>query len=590
MSSLNPSSSPSSSKSHSPSPTSTQPAFKARINLNETLSFLLVSLMVLVPLAALMYGAVRSKSPGSPKAVYTLKNLETVYLGLFSGGWTESVTINSLALAIPVMLVSCVIGIFLAWAVSRTDIPARKTMSALFLIPMLYSPLVGVIGWVVLADPNAGLINTAWSALTSSPDPILDIYSFSGIVWVMIFYFTPYAFVLNVGIFQSMDPSIEEAASVAGANLWQRLSFVTLPIMLGGIASCALFIFTLALEQFAIPGFLGSHIHLETLAYSIFVRTNTYPIDLPGAAAAGTLLMLLASVGLYFYKKFTRHSERYITVTARGFKSGVTRLGQLRWVVFGLCVMIFVLGTLMPLCAVALRALMPVRTTGLDLSGLNFKNFEALLSSQDILIGLKNSVLLGVVTACICALLGLWISYQIIRQKSRLMSAAEYLVSLPIGIPGTVFGIGMVWAYVGTPLYLTLWILLLAFVTRYMVYGVRMIGNGLSQIDRVLEEAARVAGASPGHSFWQVNFPLLKPVVSSMWLLVFMIVMREVSASVILYGVDSVTLPILTWTYLFDGNYGTASALSIVQLVIVALIVALCRLTLGTKLNPHAVE
>jgi len=576
--------------SPSSSAANVQQSFKPRLKLNEYLSFLLVSLMVMVPLAALVYGALRSKSPGSPKAVYTLKNLETVYWGLFTGGWTESVTINSLALAIPVMTVSCAVGIFLAWAVARTDIPARKTMSGLFLIPMLYSPLVGVIGWVVLADPNAGLINTAWSAMTGSKEALLDIYSFAGIVWVMIFYFTPYAFVLNVGIFQSMDPSIEEAASVAGANLWQRLSFVTLPIMLGGIASCALFIFTLALEQFAIPGFLGSHIHLETLAYSIFVRTNTYPIDLPGAAAAGTLLMLLASIGLYFYKKFTRHSERYITVTARGFKSGVTRLGKLRWVVFGACATIFTLGTLLPLCAVALRALMPVRTTGLDLTSLNFNNFTTLMCSQDILIGLKNSVLLGVATACICALLGLWISYQIIRQKSRLMSAAEYLVSLPIGIPGTVFGIGMVWAYVGTPLYLTLWILLLAFVTRYMVYGVRMIGNGLSQIDRVLEEAARVAGASPAQSFRQVNLPLLKPVVSSMWLLVFMIVMREVSASVILYGVDSVTLPILTWTYLFDGNYGTASALSILQLVIVALIVAICRFTLGTKLNSHAVE
>jgi iron(III) transport system permease protein len=569
-------------------------SFKSHVNtrlkLNEYLSFILISAMVLVPLLALIYGALRSKSPGSPKAIYTLKNLESVYGGLFSGGWTQSVTINSLGLAIPVMLVSCAIGIFLAWSVVRTDIPARKTLSALFLIPMLYSPLVGVIGWVVLADPNAGLINAAWSFLTGSNEALLDIYSFAGIVWVMIFYFTPYAFVLNVGIFKSMDPSIEEAASVAGANLWQRLKFVTFPIMLGGIASCALFIFTLALEQFAIPGFLGSHIHLETLAYSIFVRTNTYPIDLPSAAAAGTLLMLLASVGLYFYKKSTKHSERYITVTARGFKSGLTHLGQLRWVVLGICASIFFLGTFLPLAAVALRALMPVRTTALDLTSLNFNNFTTLLDSQDILIGLKNSVLLGVTTACICAILGLWMSFQIIRRKSRLMSAAEYLISLPIGIPGTVFGIGMVWAYVGTPLYLTLWILLLAFVTRYFIYGVRMIGNGLSQIDRVLEEAAQVSGANTVQGFWLVNLPLLKPVLSSMWLLVFMIVMREVSASVILYGVDSVTLPILTWTYLFDGNYGTASALSILQLVIVALIVAIFRLALDAKLNSQAVE
>ena len=168
------------------------------------------------------------------------------------------------------------------------------------------------------------------------------------------------------------------------------------------------------------------------------------------------------------------------------------------------------------------------------------------------------------------------------------MSLADYLIAMPIGIPGTVFGVGMLWAYVGTPLYLTLWILLLAFVTRYLVYGVRTLGTGMMQIDKTLEEAATVAGAGPLRTFLFVNLPLLRPVIASAWLLVFMIVMREISASVILYGVKSVTLPILTWSYLVDGSYGVASALAIVQLVIVGLIVLLFRWWFGVSVKTRS--
>jgi iron(III) transport system permease protein len=159
---------------------------------------------------------------------------------------------------------------------------------------------------------------------------------------------------------------------------------------------------------------------------------------------------------------------------------------------------------------------------------------------------------------------------------------------MPIGIPGTVFGVGMLWAYVGTPLYLTVWILMLAFVIRYLVYGVRTTSSGLSQIDRSLEEAATVSGASPLRTFMFVNMPLLKPVLASTWLLIFMIVMREISTSVILYGVKSVTLPILTWSYLIDGSYGIASALAIVQLLIVGAIVVVFRWVFGADVRTRS--
>lgn len=547
-----------------------------------------VALLVLTPLGALLYGSLRTHSPGSRRATWTLENLQSVYGGLFEGGWTQSAALNSISLAVPVMLLACGLGVFLAWAVTRTDMWGRRTFEFLFLLPMLYSPLVGVIGWSVLADPRAGLLNKLWQAMTGSAEPVINIYSYGGIVAVMVFYFIPYAFILNVGTLRAMDPALEEAAAVGGANLWQRLVQITFPMMLGSIAAAGLFIFTLALEQFAIPGFLGSHIRFDTLAYAIYLRTNGYPVDLPGAAAAGTLLLILSAIGLYWYRRLTRRSERFVTVTARGYKPGVTALGALKPIIFAVCSLVFVIGVAVPLAAVVLRALLPVRTTSLDLSSLGLENFTQALGAEDIMLGLRNSVYLAVGAATICAALGLLLAYRLVRRRSAPMALADYLIAMPIGIPGTVFGVGMLWAYVGSPLYLTIWILMLAFVIRYLVYGVRTTSAGLMQVDRTLEEAATVSGATPLRTFVFVNLPLLKPVIASTWLLVFMIVMREISASVILYGVNSVTLPILTWSYLVDGSYGIASALAILQLLIVAAIVVVFRWVFGADVRTRS--
>ncbi|MBI3938677.1 MAG: iron ABC transporter permease [Betaproteobacteria bacterium] len=549
-----------------------------------------VALLVLAPLGALFYGAVRSHAPGSRRATWTLENLQAVYGGLFESGWAQSATINSITVALPVTLIACALGVFLAWAVTRTDMWGRRLFEIAFLLPMLYSPLVGVIGWSVLADPQAGLLNYLWKAATGAEHSLVNVYSYTGIVWVMVLYFVPYAFILNVGTFRAMDPALEEAAAISGANLWQRLLKITFPIMLGSTAAAALFIFTLALEQFAIPGFLGSHIRFDTLAYAIYLRTNAYPADLPGAAAAGTLLLVLAAIGLYWYRRLTRRAERFVTVTARGYKPALTPLGKLRPVLFALCVLLFLAGVAIPLAAVTLRALIPVRTTGLGLGALSLANFSQLFEAEDILLGLRNSVYLAAGAATVCAALGLLLGFRVVRRKGRETAATDYLVAMPIGIPGTVFGVGMLWAYVGTPLYLTIWILLLAFVTRYLVYGVRTLGAGMMQVDRTLEEAATVAGASPLRTFVFVNLPLLRPVIASTWLIVFMIVMREVSASVILYGVNSVTLPVLTWSYLVDGSYGIASALAILQMLIVAAIVVVFRWAFGVDVKTRSTD
>ena len=549
---------------------------------------LVTAALVLAPVLAILYGSLRTRPPGAPRAAYTLAKLEQAWGGLFTGDWTQAPTINTVLLALPVTLFATALGALLAWAVTRTDMPGRRVFEMLFLLPLLYSPLVSVIGWTVLADPNAGLINQLWSGMIGQNAALVDVYSYGGIAMVMVFFFAPYSYLLCAGSFRSLDSTLEEAAAMSGAGLLRRLTFVTLPIMRAGIGAAALFIFTLSLEQFAIPGFLGAHIHFDTLAYTIYMRTSSYPADLPGAAAGGLLLLVLSSAGLFAYRRMTRHAGRYVTVTARGYRPVPTALGPGGYVMAGVCGLLFFIGVGLPLAAVLLRALLPVRTASVELSALGWGNFDALFHAEDILLGLRNTAWLSLGAASLCGVLGLLIGFLVVRRRSWAVSALDYLVALPIGVPGTVFGVGMVWAYVGTPLYLTLGILLLAFVVRYLVYAVRTVGSGLMQIDPVLEESAAISGAGALRSFLFVDLPLLKPSVASAWLLVFLVVMREISASVILYGPNSVTLPVLTWSYLNDGSYGIASALAIVQVITVGLVVVLMRALFGADIRARS--
>lgn len=573
----------------------TRPAVTIGMRLADFWSWFLlavVAALVVTPMGALFYGAFRSDSPRAPKAVYTLNKVAEVFGGLFTGGWSQSATVNSILLALPVTLFASILGIFVAWLVTRTDLRGHRVFEIIFLVPMLYSPLIGAIGWSVLADSRTGLLNQFYTALTGLQGPIVAVDSYGGIVWVMVFHSMVYAFIMNVGTFRNLDPALEEAAAVSGANLWRRLTAVTLPMMSASTVASALFIFTLTLEAFAIPGFLGSQISFNTLAYAIYLRTHDYPSDFPGAAAGGLLLLAFTTIALYFYRRLIRRSEKFVTVTARGYKPARIQLGWLNPVMFTFCVLIFLIGEGLPLLAVFWRSLMKVRSVGIDFLSMSMGNYAGLFKLIQVRLAFLNSILISAGTAFLVILLGFLLAHRMVRRKRKdgAITLADYLIAIPLSVPGTVFGVAMLWVFVGTPIYMTVWILLLAFVTRYSVYGVRTLSAGIMQVDKSLEEAALVSGASTARTFLFVNLPLLRPVLASLWLLVFMLSMREISAAVILYGVKSVTMPILTWNYLSDGFYGDASALAIVQIIVMTVFLLLFRALFGVDVRMQSKE
>lgn len=547
--------------------------------------FVFAAVIVLVPLGALFVGSVLSAPPGAPGSAFTLDNLAEVYGGLFSGGWMQDVVLNTVIVAVPSSVLACLIGTMAAWAVARTDIPGRRAFQILLLLPMFYSPLIDVIGWSVIADGRSGLINIFWREISGQTTPLVNVFSMAGIVMVMTNFFIPYVFIMNLPLFQGMDPTLEESAATSGANMWQTLRRVTLPILMPSILASLVLVFTLAMEQFTIPGFLGSQMNFDTLAYFIYGKMNFAPTDPNLGAAAGTILLLLAVVSLWLYRLTLRKAGRFVTISGKGHKTEPMALGALRLPIFGLLLLVVFISTLLPLAAVLFRALLTIRVTFLRDVQFGFDNFAQILNAPSFEVAFKNSMILGVGSAVLCAALGWAVAYQLLKRRSSTMVATDYLIALPIAIPGTVFGIGMLWGYVFTPVYLTIWILLIAFVTRYAVYAVRMFTNGMLQLDKSLEEAGATAGAGPRAVLSRITLPLLKPVLASVILLIFLTIMRELSTSIILYGFDTVTMPILTWSRLEDGFYGEASAISLVQLAIVFVCVLIVQRVFGAELK-----
>jgi iron(III) transport system permease protein len=545
-----------------------------------------VAYLVILPLGSLFYGAMRTDSPGAPNATFTGEWFRQAYVELFTGGPIQRVVWQSIAVAVPTTIVATLLGVTLAWLLTRTDLPGRRLFEYGFIIPMFYSPLVGIIGWTILGAPGGGWANYYWNELFGGAGDWVNIYSYWGIVWVMALFYLPYAIIFNTATFRAMDATQEEAASVAGAKRWRILTSVTLPLMRPSILAASIFIFIFCLEQFTIPGALGGQIRYETMAYSIYLDVNKYPTNLGLAAAKGTLLLALTIVMLLFYRRMLAKSSRFVTVGSKGQKPDTLRLGKWRPVALAFCGLVLVLGTVLPVLAISLRSLMSTRTIGIEWGTLNFGSFADLVTAPNFIDASRNSITLALLAAVLAALIGLIMAISTIRLESnRAFTISDYLISAPVALPGTVFGIGLLWAYIGSPLYQSLTLLLIAFVTRYAVFAVRMLGSGLVQIDKSLSEAALVSGASRMRSVALVDFPLLTGAMSAAWLLVFLSVMRELATSIIIYGVESRTLAILTWNYMEDGFYNVASALAVAQIVIVMAIVLLAKALFGRRLR-----
>jgi iron(III) transport system permease protein len=535
---------------------------------------LVVVLIVLVPLVYTIDAAFYKETKIGLSPERSLQAVINVYTS-----WEYLETLwEAVRLAVIVTAFSLLLGVLMAMLVCRTDLPFKRTLETLIIMPLFLSPFTGLIAWIALGSEKTGFVNAAWRAVAGTifdqPPALANIWTYGGVVWVMTLFFAPFAYLFTAGSLRKVDSSLEEAARVSGASAWTTLARITLPISLPSVFAAGLLIFILAAEMYTIPGIIGTTAGFTTMPWKIYLDSTQFPVHRAHAAASGTILLFVTIAGVWMQRRVTRVSERYVTVSGKGFRGNPLKLGRVGTSIALALIAFYVLcADLLPFGALILSSFMKFSAATITPEVLTLDQYRDIFQIENVRTALVNTVVLGLMSGAVCLLLGFAISYAEIRSPGPATRALSFLGVLPVAVPGLVFGIGLVWTYLQTPLYGTIWILLFAYVAKFLPYGILVSHSGILQIHSDLEASARMSGAGPVQAMLRITIPLIKPTLIAVFFFVMLMSIKELSASILLYSDRSQVLSVLTWHYMDAGNYQFAAAVGVVQTVLMLLLV-----------------
>ncbi|HWP24360.1 MAG TPA: iron ABC transporter permease [Candidatus Binatia bacterium] len=486
--------------------------------------------------------------------------------------------LNSAYFSIGSALLATVLGGSVAWIVTRTDAPLRSlgyfTAFASFGTPfILYT-----IGWLLLLG-KAGPINHWLKIVLDQPGPLINVYSLFGMIFIESLLWSPFVFLMLAAAFRSMDPSLEEASAICGARMWQTLRRVSLRLMLPAFFSVMLLIFIRSFEAFEIPALVGLPGDVRVLTTAIFLDAQKLPPRYGSAGAFSVLLMIVVAGALYIYFRVTREGERYHTITGKGYRPAVIPLGRWRYAAGGGLVLYALVILVLPFLIILWASFLPfyMQPSLEGLGKLTLKNYLTALHFPKIADAIKNSLLLGVGSASAVMVLTLFASWVMVRTKMRGRWLLDLLTTLPLLFPGIVMGLAILrfYLFVPIPVYGTLWILLIAFVTRYIPYGIRYTHAGLLQLHKELEEAAYAAGASWSHCMRKVVLPLVTPSFLGGWVFIFLLSAKELSMSVLLVSPQTPVVSVAIFELWENAQVGELAAFGVIWTVVLVSIAVL---------------
>jgi iron(III) transport system permease protein len=479
-------------------------------------------------------------------------------------------------------ILACLFGLGLAWIVARTDLPGRNWFDTFNLIPFFLSPFVGAVSWTYLAAPNVGLLNQLLMAVGLPPDT-LNIYSVGGVIWVLALFYTPYVYLFIISPMRRMDPALEDAARAHGAGFWLTLRHVTAPLMLPALLSGALIVFVTSAGLFDVPLALASPHGIRAIPTTIFQLVQ-YPSDYGLASAIGVMVMAITVLITLMQRNYLSRRS-YATVTGKGYRPRTVQLGK--WKIAALALELIYIGggVVLPMLALVFVALSPLWTGRPEPSSFTLANFEFVLFNHDLARrAMVNSLIVAILGATVGVLIGTLQSYYLQRGRSRLRTIMDAFLSLPIGIPGIILGLGFLILALRTPLYSTLWIILIAYVARFLPFATRGISAMLVSLSTDLEESARAGGATWLQTMRMIVLPLIWPAILAAWLMLFVIFIRELGATILLYAQGTETISV-AMVIMGEMNFGYVAALAVVQAVLLFVAFALFRLTRSSLLE-----
>jgi iron(III) transport system permease protein len=538
--------------------------------------------LAVVPLGFLLWQSFFTPQSAAKAAEFTLGNYRQAY----GSADTWVLFWNSLQFALGAALVAFVIGTALAWMNERTNTPFKRLFFALSVIPLIIPGILFTVAWILLGSPKIGLVNLVLQRLFDTDAVFVNVYSLWGMVWVDGLHYSPVAFLLMTAAFRAMDPALEESAVMSGASVLQVAARVTLPLAWPAVFATLLILFVRAIESFEVPALLGLPVGIQVFTSAIYQAVHRYPSQIGLASAYGVTLLLLTTAGVYFQSRLSSRGTKYATVTGKGFRPRAIDLGGWRYLTTGIFLVYFALIVMLPFAVLLWSSLQKFYAVpSMEALGkLTLDPYRTIIGYPNIVRSIWNSLVLAVASATIVMLVTSVICWIVVKTRLPGRWLLDNIASLPMVFPGLVLGLAIMILYLYLPvgIYGTLWIMLIAYVTRFMPYGLRYNTTSMLQIHKELEESAAMSGASWGTTFRRIILPLLKPGLVAGWIYVMIVSIRELSSSILLYSPGTEVVSIVIWELWENGQYVELSALG-VMLILALFVLVLLAQWLGRK-------
>jgi iron(III) transport system permease protein len=533
----------------------------------------LLCVLIVLPMSWLFYYSFVDRT-----GAFTLGNFKT----LVTDPVFREPMLTTLILATSSSIICCAVAAPMAWLVARTDMPLRRSVRALVTASFVTPPFLGAIAWELLAAPNSGLLNKVYRALAGAPqdEHLFNIYTLEGLIFVISCYTFPYVFVLLANALDRIPGDLEDASSILGGRTWTTARRITIPLAMPALLAGALVAFLQAMTLFGSPAILAIPAGFHTMTTKIWSLFN-YPPK-PELAAAASVPLLVLTVLLLRAEHLILGRRGYSIVGGKHGDPRLIRLGPLNWLALGFVFIVLFCPVFLPYGALLNATFSRVATSFVWIDNFTLHNIEFVffeLSATKLAV--KNTFILGIASATIGTLLALVIAYLTTRRAITGYRALGFLATAPVAIPGIVLGVGLFLSYARPPLVLygTLWILLLAFVTIALPAAYQQLQSAFRSVHTDLEDASRILGSSRLRTLRDITAPLLRTSVIATWCFIFVGVIRELSAAIMLFTSETKVISVLIFDLNESGDLGAIAVLGLIMLAITfAVVIAVNRI------------
>ncbi|HET9296315.1 MAG TPA: iron ABC transporter permease [Candidatus Binatia bacterium] len=509
------------------------------------------------------------------------------YLRVFADQQIWSLLNNSILYAAGSAALGTGIGAMLAWIVARTNTPGKRLVELMPLYPILMPPIMKNIAWILLLAPKSGILNNMIEQLTGTNPLWFNAFSLAGMIWVFGLACVPLGYLFLLPVFLSFDPSLEESAYIAGSKPVHTMLHITFPLAVPAFLSAFVLNFLRGLRGFETPVLQGTpggiNVFVARVYDSMALEFNT------GLATSYSMVLVALSViTLMFYIRATRFSERYATITGKGYRVKVIDIGPWKYITFLAVLLYFLVGIAIPFIVLIVVSMIPYfdYSTFMQFpSNAVLTNYFTVMKHPSFVNGLYNSLTLSVTIAVVTVLSGIIMAFTIYRTRAHGTKIFEFIGTLPLAFPPLVLSVGLVIIFLGTPLYNSLWALGLGLFVAYFPYAFRNASGAIVNIHKELDEAAWVHGARWRHVFFKITLPILKPSVGGALFYIFIESIRNVDVAILLTSPGKEYGPVTLFEYFRVGQWAEAAAGGVIYLIILIIAVSIAKFAFKMKFS-----